>query len=96
LKNFLLHDGKNLQLQINYGSRKDSAEVSSGIVIYYLYKKTMKDDTDIKNQEYAEPPELRAAGVPPLRKMLNWVTITVAILLLIVLAFAVYFYLRAN
>lgn len=56
----------------------------------------MKDDTDIKNQEYAEPPELRAAGVPPLRKMLNWVTITVAILLLIVLGLAMYFYLTAN
>ena len=47
-----------------------------------------------KNEEdYAEPPELKKAGVPPLRKQISWVTIGIAVLLVIVLIFAVYFYL---
>lgn len=49
----------------------------------------MKYEPDHK---YVEPPELREAGVPPLRKTLNWVTIGIAIALLIVLAFSIYFY----
>ena len=41
---------------------------------------------------YVEPPELREAGVPPLRKMINWFAIGIGIALIIALAFAIYFY----
>jgi hypothetical protein len=54
----------------------------------------MKEDDD-KNEDdykYVGPPELRKAGMPPLRKQLNWFTIGVAVILVIVLIFAVYFY----
>jgi uncharacterized integral membrane protein len=58
----------------------------------------MKEDDD-KNEDdykYVEPPELREAGVPPLRKQLNWFVIGVAVILVIVLIFAVYFYYSNN
>lgn len=41
----------------------------------------MKEEGD-KNEddyEYAEPPELHEAGVPPLRKQLIWFTMGVAV-----------------
>lgn len=40
-----------------------------------------------------EPPELKAAGVPPLKKTISWFAIGIAVALIIVLAFSVYFYL---
>lgn len=40
-----------------------------------------------------EPPELRAAGVPPLKKTMSWFAIGIGVALIIVLAFSVYFYL---
>ena len=43
------------------------------------------------DEKYVEPPELREAGVPPLRKQINWITIAVGIIVLIVAAFAIYF-----
>ncbi|HEV2832900.1 MAG TPA: hypothetical protein VGW31_13040 [Hanamia sp.] len=49
-----------------------------------------------EDDEYVEPPELREAGVPPLRKQINWFTIGVAVILVIVLIFAVYFYYSNN
>lgn len=47
-------------------------------------------------KDYAEPPELKKSGVPPLRKEINWFTIGVAVLFVIVLIFAVYFYFQNN
>jgi uncharacterized membrane protein YukC len=49
----------------------------------------MKIEQDYK---YVEPPELRAAGFPPLRKQINWFFIGIAIALIIALSFAIYFY----
>jgi hypothetical protein len=54
------------------------------------------DNKNEEDDEYVEPPELREAGVPPLRKQLNWFTIGVAVILVIVLIFAVYFYYSNN
>lgn len=51
----------------------------------------MKNSNSNSDGEYVEPPELRAAGVPPLRKQLNYIMITVAIIMVIVAAFAIYF-----
>lgn len=51
----------------------------------------MKNSNSNSDQEYVEPPELRAAGVPPLRKQINYVVIAVAIIIVIVAAFAIYF-----
>ena len=51
----------------------------------------MNNTTSNPGQKFVEPPELREAGVPPLRKQLNWITIAVAIIVLIVVAFAIYF-----
>ena len=50
----------------------------------------MKFEHDYK---YVEPPELRKAGVPPLRRLINWFAIGLAVALVIVLAFSIYFYL---
>ena len=49
----------------------------------------MKAKPDYK---YEEPPELRKAGVPPLRKIINWFAIGIAVALVIVLAFSIYYY----
>ena len=49
----------------------------------------MKMEPDYR---YVEPPELRAAGVPPLRKQIGWFAIGIAIALIIALSFAIYFY----
>lgn len=57
----------------------------------------MDKDNNLKyenDEGYAEPPELKKSGVPPLRKQISWFTIGVAILLVIVLALAIYFYLK--
>ncbi len=40
-----------------------------------------------------EPPELKRAGVPPLKKQISWLSIGIAVALVIVMAFAIYFYL---
>ena len=50
----------------------------------------LKSEGDYK---YVEPPELRKAGVPPLRKLINFFAIGIAVALVIVLSFAIYFYL---
>lgn len=52
----------------------------------------MKD----KKDKYVEPPELREAGIPPLRKQINWFAIGIAVALFIAMAFALYFYLANN
>lgn len=39
-----------------------------------------------------EPPELKAAGVPPLKKQISWFAIGIGIALVIVIAFSIYFY----
>ena len=54
----------------------------------------MKPSNDHANTdyEYVEPPELRAAGVPPLRKQINWFASGIAVAIIIVLSFALYFY----
>ncbi|MEO6949941.1 MAG: hypothetical protein ABI123_09960 [Ginsengibacter sp.] len=51
----------------------------------------MKNKTSISEQKFVEPPELREAGVPPLRKQISYITIAVAIIVLVVLVFAIYF-----
>lgn len=43
---------------------------------------------DKKKEKYPEPPELRDAHVPPLRKVFGWYTIGVAVVILLVLLFA--------
>lgn len=51
------------------------------------------DDHKLKDvdEKYVEPPELRKAGLPPLRKQLNWLTIGVGVIIIVVLLFALYF-----
>jgi hypothetical protein len=53
----------------------------------------MEDNNKLKDvdEKYVEPPELRKAGIPPLRKQINWVTIGVAIIFVVVLLFSLYF-----
>ena len=51
----------------------------------------MKNSITDPDEKYVEPPELRAAGVPPLRKQLRWDMIAISIIILIVVAFAIYF-----
>lgn len=51
----------------------------------------MKNRTTISEEKFVEPPELREAGVPPLRKQINYITVAVAVIILIVLIFAIYF-----
>lgn len=38
-----------------------------------------------------EPPELRQQGIPPLKRVIKYVFIAIAIALVIVLAFSIYF-----
>ncbi len=38
-----------------------------------------------------EPPELRQQGIPPLKRIIRYVFIAIAIALVIVLAFSIYF-----
>lgn len=54
----------------------------------------MKPSNDHANTdyEYVEPPELRKAGVPPLRKQINWFAIGIAVALVIALGFALFFF----
>ena len=54
------------------------------------------DNENEDDYQYAEPPELRKAGMPPLRKELKGFIIGVAVILVIVLIFAVYFYYSNN
>ncbi|MEO6818148.1 MAG: FeoB-associated Cys-rich membrane protein [Ginsengibacter sp.] len=51
----------------------------------------MKNKISGPEQKYVEPPEMREAGIPPLRKQLNYILITVAIIVFIVAAFAIYY-----
>lgn len=53
----------------------------------------MDDHNKLKDvdEKYVEPPELRKAGLPPLRKQLNWLTIGVGVIIIVVLLFALYF-----
>ena len=41
--------------------------------------------------KYVEPPELRKAGFPPLRKLINWFAIGIGVELLIVITISVFF-----
>ena len=51
----------------------------------------MENKTNNSEQKYVEPPELREAGVPPLRRQISWITIAVSIIIVIVAGFAIYF-----
>ena len=54
----------------------------------------MKLSNDHANTDYkyVEPPELREAGVPPLRKQINWFALGIAVAVVIVLGFALFFF----
>ena len=43
-----------------------------------------------------EPPELRQQGIPPLKRIIRYVFIAIAIALVIVLAFSIYFKLTSQ
>lgn len=74
----------------------------SGIIIYCkigIKCNKMKDDYNTKHEidlketdhKYIEPPELRKAGIPPLRRQLNWFTVGMGVIFVVVLIFALYF-----
>jgi hypothetical protein len=44
--------------------------------------------------KYPEPPELRKKGMPPLKKEMKFVTIAIAVAFIIVLIFAIAFWLH--
>ena len=54
----------------------------------------MKPSNDYANTDYqyVEPPELREAGVPPLRKQIKWFATGIAVAIVIVLSFALFFF----
>ncbi|MEO5908260.1 MAG: hypothetical protein ABIR50_03640 [Ginsengibacter sp.] len=45
-------------------------------------------------EEYPEPPELRKKGMPPLKKQIKFVTIAIAVAFIIVMIFALAFWLH--
>jgi hypothetical protein len=47
-------------------------------------------------EKYPEPPELRKQGMPPLKKQMKFVTIAVAVAFVIILIFAIAFWLHDN
>ena len=61
----------------------------------YLLGKTIKwlIMTDNENK-YPEPPELRKQGIPPLKKIVKYLFIGIAVAFIIVLIFSIIFKLR--
>ena len=49
-----------------------------------------------ENDDSAQPQEFKKSGVPPLRKQISWFTIGVAVLFVLVMIFALYFYFQNN
>ena len=45
-------------------------------------------------EEYPEPPELREKGMPPLKKEMKFVTSAIAVAFIIILIFAIAFWLH--
>ena len=60
----------------------------------FAISRKMKEEKNKSNDEYkyVEPPEFREAGVPPLLKQLKWLVLGITVILVIVLAIAIYFY----
>lgn len=51
---------------------------------------------ELDEQKFPEPPELKKQGIPPLKKQIKFVYVAIAVAFIIVLIFAIAFWLHDN